>query len=204
NCADARYAYGTLCEGTPASALTKVHTVSITFVRLLNDYLGGGSTDFATTVNNLASAVTKLAAVGGRNFMMPNLPNLGVTPGAASNGSQVQQGLAQLTNFHNSTLAATIQSLEQNPNINIIPVDVSTLFSNAIANPANYGFTNVTNNLVPGAGTNPAVSGFTLPPGTNPNEYLFWDAIHPTARAHQLIAETALKTTTAIPEMVSI
>ncbi|MBD2186313.1 hypothetical protein H6G03_35555, partial [Planktothrix sp. FACHB-1375] len=35
NCADARYAYGTLCEGTPASALTKVHTVSITFVRLL-------------------------------------------------------------------------------------------------------------------------------------------------------------------------
>ncbi|MBD2186467.1 hypothetical protein H6G03_36365, partial [Planktothrix sp. FACHB-1375] len=36
NCADARYAYGTLCEGTPASALTKVHTVSITFVRLLN------------------------------------------------------------------------------------------------------------------------------------------------------------------------
>ncbi len=169
-----------------------------------NDYLGGGSTDFAATVNNLGSAIAKLAAVGARNFMVPNLPNLGATPGAAARGPEAQQGLALLTNAHNSTLAATVQNLEQNPNINIIPVDVSTLFSNAIANPANFGFTNVTNNLVPGAGTDPSVRNFSLPPGTNPNQYLFWDAIHPTARAHEFIAQTALKATTAIPELVEI
>lgn len=167
-----------------------------------NDYLGGGSTDFRNTVNNLAGAVTKLAAVGARNFMMPNLPNLGATPAIAARGTQAQQGLGQLTLAHNTTLAAAIQNLEQNPNINVIPVDVGTLFNNAIANPAQFGFTNVTNNLVPGAGTSPELRGFTLPPGTNPDQYLFWDAIHPTARAHQLIADTALKATTAIPEVV--
>lgn len=169
-----------------------------------NDYLGGGSTDFAATVNNLASAVTKLAAVGAKNFMVPNLPNLGLTPGVAARGPQVQQGLALLISAHNSALAATVQTLEQNPNINIISVDVNSLFNNAIANPANFGFTNVTTNLVPGAGTDPNLRGFSLPPGTNPNQYLFWDAIHPTASAHAFIADTALKATTAIPEVVRI
>lgn len=169
-----------------------------------NDYLGSGSTDFATTVNNLATAVTKLTAVGAKNFMLPNQINLGATPAAISNGSQVQQGLSQLVVAHNTTLATAIQTLEQNPNINIIPVDVYSLLNNAIANPSNFGFTNVTTNLVPGAGTSPEVRGFTLPSGINPNEYLFWDALHPTTRAHSLIADTAVKATTAISEVVRI
>ena len=169
-----------------------------------NDYLGGGSTDFATTVNNLATAVTKLTAVGAKNFMLPNLINLGATPAAISNGTQVQQGLTQLSLAHNTTLAATIQRLEQNSQINIIPVDVYTLLNNAIANPSNFGFTNVTTNLVPGVGTNPEVRGFTLSSGINPNEYLFWDVLHPTTHAQELIADTAVKATTAISEEVKI
>ncbi|WP_206756680.1 hypothetical protein, partial [Aerosakkonema funiforme] len=52
NCADARYAYGTLCEGTPASALTKVHTVSITFVRLLIPQLQITSSPFRMLGNS--------------------------------------------------------------------------------------------------------------------------------------------------------
>ena len=33
----------------------------------------------------------------------------------------------------------------------------------------------------------------------NPNEYLFWDNIHPTTRSHQLIGQLALKAL-GIPE----
>lgn len=169
-----------------------------------NDYLGGGATDFAATVNNVAAAVNKLAAVGARNFMLPNLPNMGATPGAAARGAQVQQGLAQLTAAHNATLAAAAQAIDANPNINIALLDVNSLFNQAIASPASLGFANVTGGLVPGFGGDPSVSNVTLPPGTNANQYLFWDSLHPTARAHELIADTAAKTVTAIPELVSI
>lgn len=169
-----------------------------------NDYLGAGTTDFVTVVNNIATAVTKLANAGARNFMLPNLPNLSIAPGASDREPFLQQLLAQISNAHNIALASTAQNLEQNPNINVIYVDVGALFNNAIANPANFGFTNISTNLVPGAGTDPNVRNFTLPAGVNPDQYLFWDLIHPTARAHQLVADTALKATTALPEVVRI
>jgi len=169
-----------------------------------NDYLGAGTTDLTTVVNNLSTAVTKLAAVGAKNFMVPNLPNLGLLPGPASRGQLVQQGLTLITTAHNTNLAASLAALEQNPNINIIPVDVFTLFSSAIANPAAFGFTNVTNNIVPGAGVDPSVGGFTIPPGINPNQYLFWDLVHPTTSAHSFVANTALKSTTAVGEVIEI
>ncbi|MGA9381098.1 MAG: SGNH/GDSL hydrolase family protein [Phormidium sp.] len=169
-----------------------------------NDYLGAGITDVTSVVNNLTTAITKLAAVGARNFMVPNLPNLGALPGPASQGSLVQQGLGLISTAHGINLAVSLAALEQNSNINIIPVDVFSLFNNAIANPAAFGFTNVTNNVVPGAGADPTVAGFTIPDGVNPNQYLFWDLIHPTTLAHSLVSNTALKATTAIGEVVEI
>jgi phospholipase/lecithinase/hemolysin len=169
-----------------------------------NDYLGGASTDVFAVVNNLTTAIAKLASVGARNFMVPNLPNLGALPGPAIQGPQVQQGLTQLSTGHGTVLAATLANLEQSPNINIIPVDVFTLFNNTIANPAAFGFTNVTNNIVPGAGTDPSVRGFTIPDGVNPDQYLFWDLVHPTTRAHSLVSNTALRATTNIREVVEI
>ncbi len=169
-----------------------------------NDYLGAGVTDITSVVNNIATAVTKLAAVGARNFMVPNLPNLAANPGTASRGPIAQQFFTQLSAAHNSTLAASLATLEQNRNINIIPVDVFMLVNNAIANPAAFGFTNVTANVVPGVGVDPSLRGFPIPPGINPNQYLFWDLIHPTTRTHSFVADTALKATTAVKEVVQI
>lgn len=169
-----------------------------------NDYLGAGTTDVTSVVNNLSTAITKLAAVGARNFMVPNLPNLGLLPGPSNQGPLVQQGLSLLSTAHNTTLAANLAGLEQNPNINIIPVNVFSLFNNAIANPAAFGFTNVTNNIVPGAGVDPSLRGFTIPAGVNPDQYLFWDFVHPTSRSHFFVSDTALKTTTAVGEVTEI
>jgi len=169
-----------------------------------NDYLGGGSTNVPGVIGNLATAVTKLASVGAKNIMVPNLPNLGNTPGVASRGSLAQQLSAQLSTAHNSGLSSTLGSLDQNPNLNIIPVDVNKLFDNAINNPASFGFTNVTNNVVPGSGTDPTLRGYTIPSGVDPNKYLFWDVIHPTTRAQSLIADTALKAVSSVSEAVEI
>ena len=54
------------------------------------------------------------------------------------------------------------------------------------SNPAQYGLTNV---------NTPCFSGAIDRPGTvcaNPDEYLFWDSVHPTAAAHQIFGDFAL------------
>ncbi|WP_254565721.1 SGNH/GDSL hydrolase family protein [Oscillatoria sp. HE19RPO] len=156
-----------------------------------NDYLEAGVTDINIPVNNVVNAVTQLANDGARNFMVMNLPDLGKTPGVRNRGPQAQQFLSQLSNAHNAALAAAMANLDQNPNINIILVDVNGLVNDAIANPNQYGFTNV---------TDPALQS----PGSDPNTFLYWDDVHPTTVSHQIIADTALKTVTDLSQLVKV
>lgn len=156
-----------------------------------NDYLSGRETNPAVVVNNLTTAVNNLAAVGARNFILPNLPDLGNTPRAREQTAAAQQRLTLLANGHNSALTGAIANLEQNLNINIIPLDVKTLVDDAIANPSQFGFTNVTSNFLQ--------SG-----ATNANQFLFWDDVHPTNPGHNLIADLARKAITNIPELTSL
>lgn len=156
-----------------------------------NDYLGGNTPGVQSSVGNLSVAVNKLASIGARNFMLPNIPDLGLTPFADSLPPEPQQGLTILTEGHNSALAAASEILEQDPNINIINVDIRTLVDNVVVNPADFGFTNVTDNFL--------ASG-----ATNPDDFLFVDGVHPTTNGHNFVADTAIKSITEIPELVDI
>lgn len=168
-----------------------------------NDYFGG-NIDVNPTVNNLSTAVTKLAAVGARNFMMPNLPNPSGSPVVVSQGSEAVKARAELVDRHAAALKAATESLEQNPNINVTYVDFTGFLRGVQANPQNYGITNL-GGIVPGVAFDPdLVSNFTVPPGIDPNGYMYWDQVHLSTRTHQLLADTALRTTTAISEVVEI
>lgn len=156
-----------------------------------NDYLGGNTQDVQSSVGNLSVAVNKLASIGARNFLLPNLPDLGLTPFAQSLPPEQQQGLSLLSEGHNSGLAAASQILEQDPNINIINPDFRTIIDNIITNPADFGLTNVTDSFL--------ASG-----ATNPDDFLFFDGVHPTTNGHSLVADTAIKSITEISELVSI
>jgi phospholipase/lecithinase/hemolysin len=74
-------------------------------------------------------------------------------------------------------------------NVRIADVDIYGLYQNILANPAAYGYTNV---------TSPAQG---LP--VNPDQYLFWDLpSHPTTPGHRLIAleANAVIAATFVPE----
>ncbi|RQH21045.1 SGNH/GDSL hydrolase family protein [Okeania hirsuta] len=156
-----------------------------------NDYLGGSTQGVQSSVGNLSVAVNKLASIGARNFLLPNLPDLGLTPFGQSLPPEQQQGLSLLSEGHNSGLAAASQILEQDPNINIISPDFKTIVDNIIANPTDFGFTNVTDNFL--------ASG-----AINPDDFLFFDNIHHTTNGHNFLADTAIKSITEISELVSI
>jgi phospholipase/lecithinase/hemolysin len=156
-----------------------------------NDYVDPNSFDVQETLGNLSGAITRLAAVGARNFLISNLPDLGEIPAGRDLGGELQLGLTLLSQAHNAGLAAALATIEQDPNLNTIVLDVNSALDRAIANPAEFGLTNVTDD-------------FLTAGATNPDEFLFWDSIHPSARASEILADTAIKTITEIPELVSI
>src|SRR5262249_24474937 len=131
-----------------------------------NDFIDGG-TDPSAVVSNTANEITALANKGATNIVEPNLPLLGEVP--RFKGTANEATMNNLSSQSNSQLATTLASLKSSLHINIFALDVQSFFQQVIANPAQYGFTNV---------TQPAYNGSTVV--SNPDQYLFWDDIHPT------------------------
>jgi phospholipase/lecithinase/hemolysin len=157
-----------------------------------NDYLPTESTAFTpfntpeTTIGNLSFALSTLAAVGAKNFLVVNLPDLGELP--RTNKTPNSSNLNTLTSLHNTSLTATINALRSTAgsDLNINQVDVNSLFSDAISNPDKYGFTNV---------TDACINNLTCVLGnqSEQNKFLFWDFVHPTTAVHKQIGELAYK-----------
>ena len=142
-------------------------------------------------VYNLSASLTSLAAVGAKNIMVVNLPDLGKFP-VIGNNNQVSTLMSTSINIHNSSLTAYLNFLSQqlSPDINIIPLDVNSLVNRIIADPGEFGFTNVTESCV----GNLSVVRINIPPqrvACTPDKFLFWDQVHPTTATHQLIGELA-------------
>ncbi len=151
----------------------------------------------AQPAQNIAGYVNALIGIGGTQFLVPNLPNLGDTPGGVASGFGAE--LNALTAFHNATLSGLLANISlANPTVSIKILDVNSLFVAAIANPGAFGFTNVVDPYV--INPNGQAGTFPVPVGVgDPAGYLFWDEIHPTASTHSLIAQQALAT--VVPEV---
>ncbi len=128
-----------------------------------------------------ASNVGLAIADGAKTIIVSNLPNLGATPNF--NGSPLTAGAGFLaTVTYNATLNAATQNLAAlNPKVNLIQMDWYSALNVILANPAAFGFTNVT------AGCTSSVACVL----SNGQGYLFWDAVHPTEAGHELLARYA-------------
>ncbi len=165
-----------------------IQTSGITQAQLVT-----GTTTAATTELSLLSS---LQQAGANYVMVYNLPNMGLTPSALEQGTTVAGYLTQLSQLYNYNLSNGLDSLSSS-GLNIVPVNVYGLLSEVVANPAAYGFTNVTNEAC-GVGSKsyqcgPAGSGalYTYAAGTD-QSYLFADGVHPTTATHRLLAQAVL------------
>jgi outer membrane lipase/esterase len=145
--------------------------------------------------------IKQLGDAGARYVMVSNLPNIGLTPSGIAQGPAAAAQLTGLAIIYNNALNAGLA----NAGVNIIPVNTFALLNELVADPALYGFTNVTQPACTGsafgclpAGTPGAQS--TYQPGAE-NTYLFADGVHPTTAAHAMLAQYAESIITAPGEM---
>lgn len=171
-----------------------------------NDYLPTNSIGFTPVatptipLTHIQEAVNSLVGIGAEQIMILNLPNLGEVPRTSFsldgncpvNNQFDADCLNDVTIAHNNGLVSLFSGLP--PEVNIIPVDINSLVSDAIENPAQFGLTNVTDGCF---------NQITFAVCSNPDEYLFWDSQHPSATGHQLIAQLAFQSL-GIPEPSAI
>ncbi|VEP16573.1 Phospholipase/lecithinase/hemolysin (fragment) [Hyella patelloides LEGE 07179] len=139
---------------------------------------------------NIGGAIQDIIDAGGKDIVVFNLPDLDRTPLAQDLTSQDRRDLRKLTNLHNRRLSCLARKTERaNPDVNIIEVDVNELFDDIRDDPNEFGFTNVTDNFT---GID-VYTGINQPPSTgNPNEFLFWDSVHPTTTAQSLVTDLVM------------
>lgn len=142
------------------------------------------------SIENIVTAIRSLYELGARQFVIANLPALGATPLAQSLGQENVLLLNRITQQHNLTLDRQLKSLEQSlPDLQLTRLDVEQLFEQAVQ--GRFAFINV---------KNPCFNRTTKQVCPNPDQYLFWDALHPTTAAHRIVADLAAEKLQAQPK----
>ncbi|MEO8735816.1 MAG: SGNH/GDSL hydrolase family protein [Edaphobacter sp.] len=147
----------------------------------LYTFWGGAEDIFAaqnpvTAADNIAAQIIQVAADGGHNFLWLNLPGLGGVP--ALNGDPAAAAAANFASLaFNQEWAMQVSNLDS-LGINVIGVDINTLYNDILGNPAVYGFNDVAN-------------ACNATAGSNPDTFLYWDSLHPTTSADSLVADLA-------------
>jgi phospholipase/lecithinase/hemolysin len=152
-----------------------------------NDYLSGDSPTGAA--QNIGGYVSELAGAGAKHILVPNLPDLSLTPFGQDHAMDAH---AYTTAF-NSALAAQLGIADsQFPGTDIFRFDSFSFVNGVVQNGAKYGFTDV---------QDPCLT--LLIPCGNQDQQLFWDTFHPTTRADGIIA-SAFAMAVPEPEMISM
>jgi phospholipase/lecithinase/hemolysin len=118
---------------------------------------------------NVAASISSLAGLGAQFFLVPNLFDIGTMPARSASNRQ-------LSIDFNSALVSALAGLS---NVTLFEPDFFSFVDSVMANPGAFGFTDVTTSCYYSA-------------CANPDQFFYWDNIHPSSQAHAVLAAEAL------------
>ncbi len=144
---------------------------------------GNGGSIIQQALSSIAVNVQHLYMAGARHFLIWNVPNIALTPAGRMLGPAAAVLGTQVTVGFNVGLTQTLGPLGLLPGATFTTFDAFGALTAITANPTAFNLTNVTSACV-----TPDVAPFAC---TNPDDYLFWDGIHPTKAGHAILAGVA-------------
>ncbi len=165
-------------------------------------------------IEGVSSAVLKLEQAGAKRFVIMGIPHLGETPRFIKTTDR--DVLNAAADLHNQRLAARVDEWKKlYPKADFLFIDIQQYLVKALDNPQQYGFSNLVDACIDvkfpmfnALAHSPFARNFVLryaqvlhykdPQFTfgesnyqicdTPEEYLFWDEVHPSTRAHHHLA----------------
>lgn len=149
------------------------------------------------TAERMAALVEQLARAGAVYILTPNVPPLGLVPNYKDDSIKAIELSTASADYRDQLdveLDAAVATLAaESITITLYRLDIYGLFYRLAANPEDYGFVNISDSSQGNS-------------SVDPDEYLFWDEIHPTTAGHFQIASAAfeLLNGTALPPAQSL
>lgn len=113
-----------------------------------NDYLQGrDDPEFATTntVATIKSQITSLIYYGAKHFLILGLSDLSGVPEVIQKGPVAQQQVKELSLLHNQKLFAMVEQVKKdNPDVQIVTIDVDHYMQDVLKEPQKYNLKNLT------------------------------------------------------------
>jgi outer membrane lipase/esterase len=123
-------------------------------------------------VGHIAAINTQLELAGAKKIVVWDVPDIGVTPAVRAAGPAA---VALGTLIAASMNAALVAAIANDTHVQLF--DLFGLVDAMVANPGDFGLTDVTN----------ACAQFL---SCDPSKFLFWDGIHPTSAGHRILSNT--------------
>lgn len=136
----------------------------------------------------MQQSVQTLLSAGAQNILLFNVPDVGLTPAFAPYGAAAAAYATFLTQQYNLGILQIVQGYDA-AGYNVLLADLFGLNHDVFANPAAYGFTNI---------TSPCLNGGVC---ADPDTYFYWDTFHPSAATGRLLAA---ELTSAVPEPATL
>lgn len=159
-----------------------------------NDFFTGGNMQLASTAqlaaSNMLTNVNTLLKLGARNFFIPLMPDLSQTPLSLGSPADYQDAAVHRTYEYNNQLYAGLQRLiGRQPELNLTIFDTTGFMWRQIdgLNERGVNTVDACYNVATGAVC------------SAPDNYLFWDAQHPTAATSAMLGH-AFAAVVAVPE----
>lgn len=161
----------------------------------LDDALGALATDptgaasgaiIQAALSSIASNIVALWSTGARHFLIPDMPDLSITPVVQSLGPQAGAAASALTGAFNGGLDAVIAQLQGLPQIRLLRLDDAAVLESVLADPDAFHFADVTDACLQFGVTVDAICD-------HPRDFLFWDGLHPTRHGHAVVAREAFE-----------
>ncbi|MBA0748950.1 hypothetical protein Gogos_002923 [Gossypium gossypioides] len=144
--------------------------------------------------------VQNVYGLGARKIGVTSLPPLGCIPLARTLFGYHEKGCVSRFNtdaqqFNEKLNAAATDLQKQHPDLKIVVFDIYKALLDVVNTPSNYGFLDATSGCC-GTGTVETTvfmcNPYTLGTCPNASKYVFWDSVHPSQAANQVLADALI------------